>query len=262
MKKRNLLLASMMLTPLAAFAADEETANPEEAGAECVCAPVEEEAEEDTGPWSGSAELGTIFTSGNTETQTINANFAALRTGELWQNTYRLSALKTEDDGETTAEKYTAFAQFDRTLTERSYMAIVASQERDRFSGYRYQTSASINYGYRIIMQDDMSLDAEVGPGFQRDKIDGTDEIVEGAIARAALNFDWTIAEGVQFMEYFSVEAGEDNTIYRSETGLLNQISGRLASKITYKIKHQDTVPDEETEKTDTELGITLVYTF
>ncbi len=245
MKNRNLLLASMLLMPLSAIAADEVA-----------------EAPEETGPWSGSAELGTIFTSGNSETQSINASLGAERDGEKWDSTFRISALKTKDEDTTTAEKYTFFSQFDRTLTERSYLAIVASQDRDRFSGYTYQTAVSVNYGYHAIMQDDMTLDLEAGPGYQRDKEEDTGEILEGAIARVALNFDWTITDGTQFIEYFSIEAGDENTIYRSETGLLNQISGRLASKITYKVKHQETVPDEETEKTDTELGVTLVYTF
>ena len=87
MKNRNLLLASALLMPLSAMAADEVA-----------------DASENTGPWSGSAELGTIFTSGNSETQSINASLGAERDGETWDSTFRISALKTKDEDTTTAE--------------------------------------------------------------------------------------------------------------------------------------------------------------
>jgi len=236
MLKRNTLLAALLIAPASVMAAEES-------------------------PWSGAAELGTIFTSGNTDTQSINANFKAKHTGEVWDTTVKFDALTSKEDGVTSKEKYSAFGQLDRNFTETSYMAIVAQQERARFSGYEYQSTASINYGYRVIKRDNMELDLEAGPGYRYDKLEGSGDIQDEAIARLALAYSWNIREGVDFIENFTAEVGSDNAVYKSETGLQSQLSGSLASKLTYKVKHVDEVP-AGTENTDTEFGVTLVYSF
>lgn len=236
MFKRNTLLTALLLTPIAAMAADDSA-------------------------WTSSAELGTVFTSGNTDTQSINGNFNTKHKGDVWDSTLKLEALTSKEDNVTSKEKYGVMTQFDRNFTETSYLAIVAQQDRVRFSGYTYQTSASINYGFRAIHDDDMALDLEAGPGFRRDKVYGTDEIQEGAIARLALNYNWTISEGVNFIEIFSAEMGADQSVYKSETGLQSQVNGNLATKLTYKVKYVEEVP-AEVENTDSEFGVTLVYSF
>lgn len=211
--------------------------------------------------WDGSAELGTIFTSGNTDTQSINGNLTVKRTGVVWDSTVKLEALTSEEDGVKSKEKYSALTQFDRNFDEHSYLAIVARQDRARFSGYTYQSTTSINYGYRALTRDNMKLDLEAGPGYRRDKLEDTGDIQDETIARLALAYSWSIRDGVSFIENFTAEIGGDQSIYRSETGLQSQLSGSLASKITYKVKYVDEVP-ADTENTDTEFGVTLVYSF
>ncbi|MDF1764268.1 MAG: DUF481 domain-containing protein [Oleibacter sp.] len=235
MFKRNALVAALILSPTA-WAVDD-------------------------GAWNGSAELGTIFTSGNTDTQSINAGVAAKHKGDVWDSALRLSALTSKEDDVVSKETYSGLLQFDRNFTERSYLALVAEQERARFSGYTYQTVFSASYGHRIIQQDNLQFNAEVGPGVRRDKLEDTGEIQRDTIARLAANIDWTIREGVSFIENFTAELGADNSIYKSETGLQSQVAGNLATKITYNVKYVDKVP-ASSENTDTEFGITLVYGF
>ncbi|MBE0483525.1 MAG: DUF481 domain-containing protein [Bacterioplanes sp.] len=211
--------------------------------------------------WSGSAELGSIRTSGNTDTSSLSSKLTLKHSGEKWDSELRLTALNSKDSGTTSKEKYTGLVQFDRNFTEHSYLAIIVDQERDRFNGFRYQTTSSVGYGYRAINQDNMHLDLEAGPGYRRDKIRTTDTIEEEAIGRIAIKFQWQIREGVQFVEEFVAEVGDSNAIYRSETSLRSQVVGNLATSIGYKVRHVDTVP-EGSKKTDTELGVTLVYSF
>lgn len=237
MLKRTSLLTAMILTPVSALAAEDNPA------------------------WTGSAELGSIVTSGNTDTQSLNGSFSANHKGGDWEQTIRLDALTSKEDDVTSKEKYSILGQLDRNFTEHSYAAIVAQQERARFSGYVYQSTVSVNYGYRAINQDDMKLDLEVGPGYRRDKLKESDEIQEEAIGRLALDYSWTISEGTKFIELMTAEIGSDNSVYKSETGLQSQLQGNLATKITYKIKYVEEVP-EETENTDREFGVTLVYSF
>lgn len=214
-----------------------------------------------TSPWSGNAELGFIDTSGNTDTRSTNGAFELKHTGEHWDTSLKLSALTSKEQGITSKEKYNAAVKFDRNLSERSYLAIDATQERDRFNGFEYQSTLSVGYGYRAIKEDKMNLALEAAPGFRRDKLKDSGTISEDPILRLAANFDWEISEGVSFIEEFTADIGEDNATYKSETGLKSNIIGALATKITYKIKYVDDVPDDK-ENTDRELGITLVYSF
>lgn len=211
--------------------------------------------------WSGSAELGSIRTSGNTDTSSLSAKVALQHRGENWDSELRLTTLNSQDRGQTSKEKYTGLVQLDRNFTEHSYLAIVVDQERDRFNGFRYQTTSSIGYGYRAINRDNMRLELEVGPGYRRDKIRATDEIEDEAIGRLAIKYEWQIREGVRLVEEFIAEVGDNNAIYRSETSLRSQIVGNVATSIGYKVRHVDTVP-AGSKKTDTELGVTLVYSF
>lgn len=219
------------------------------------------EEEEEVSIWSGSAELGSIWTNGNTKTNSINGKFDAKREGELWVSKAKFSALGSKDDGEVTKEKYSGQLQLDRNLTESFYLAMVGQQDRDRFSGFKYQSTATIGLGYHAIKTAAHELDLELAPGYYRERERESGDINESAIARFTLTYDWAIREGVSFIEEFTADVGDENRIYRSETGLKSQINGSLATKITYKVKHTDEVPDGK-KKTDTEFGVTLVYSF
>ncbi len=254
MRRQALIVSSFAVLPLllsaATFVNAEEAANAESA-----------EAAPEFPIWGGSAELGTIRTSGNTDTSSINGKFAVKRDGETWDSSFKLDALTSKEDDVTSKEKYRGTIQFDRNFSEHSYLAIVGDEERDRFSGFEYQATLSAGYGYRAIHEQNMELDLEAGPGYRRDKLKESGDIDEEAIARLVARYQWTIQEGVEFIEEFSAELGESNSIYKSETGLKSQINGSLATKLTYKVKYVDKVP-ADSENTDTEFGVTLVYSF
>ena len=63
------------------------------------------------------------------------------------------------------------------------------------------------------------------------------------------------------FIQDFSVDAGSNSSIYRTETGIQTDILENLSLKFTVKVKHQTDVPINR-EKTDTETAITLVLNF
>ena len=211
--------------------------------------------------WSGAAELGTIATTGNTDTSSLNGKFALHRDGVLWDFSGKLDALRSQEGNVTSKEKYYGSVQFDRKFSEYSYIAISADQERDRFSGFTYQTTASVGYGYRLVHTDFHHLDLEAAPGYRRDNLKGTGRVDEEGIIRLALKYGWKINPGTTFIQTANADMGEANSIYRTETGLQSQLNGSLATKLTYKVKYVDDVP-EDTKNTDTEFGVTLVYSF
>jgi len=210
--------------------------------------------------WTGEAELGFVSTSGNTETKTVNAKGKISIEISSWRYISELSALKSSNRISTTTEKYGLSGQSDYKFSEYDYFFASLRYEDDRFSGYDYRISEAVGYGRRVIENAKMTLDLELGPGARQSKFDSGVRSKE-ALLRGAFRFAWTISRASKFEEIITVDAGEDVTITKSVTGLTNQIVGSLAMKISHTVNHTSKVPAGK-EKTDSETGVTLVYSF
>ena len=237
--KKSLILVSILIAYSQTLVAAETTKAPE---------------------WKASAELGYVSTSGNTETDTLNAKASATTEREKWRHKVEITALNTSDAGGATAEKYTAMGQSDYLLKAPNYLFANISHEKDRFSSFEYQTSENIGYGRRVVDKSDMKLDLEIGPGARQSKIEGASSENETTV-RAALKLEWDISKTSKFNEVLTVDSGEDITITKSVTSLASQIEGNLSMKITYTYKETSEV-EPGFDDTDTETAVTLVYTF
>jgi putative salt-induced outer membrane protein len=210
--------------------------------------------------WAGSGEAGYVATSGNTDTSVLVAKVGVTNEREKWRHTLGLEALKSDDDGNTTAERYLASWQSDYKISERDYLFGRLAYEDDKFSGYDYRLTEVIGYGRRVLDTDTMTLDLEAGPGARQSKLDadGTDKEL---IFRLAGRYAWQISEHAKFTQELSSDIGQDATISKSVTALQADIMGNLAMKLSFTAKHTSDVPDD-VDKTDTETAVTLVYGF
>lgn len=210
--------------------------------------------------WEASAELGLVATSGNTETETLNANVSVSTDRKQWRHKGEIKALKSSDAVNTTAEKITLMGQSDYKLEGKNFLFGVVTYDDDKFSGYKYRITETIGYGRRVIEDLKMTLDLQVGPGARQSKLDSGDTENE-AILRLAAIFGWNISKTSKFGEALTVEAGEDVTVTKSVTSLSSQIEGNLSMKVTFTYKNTSEVP-VGIDDTDTETAITLVYSF
>lgn len=212
--------------------------------------------------WKGNVELGYVKTGGNTDTESLNTKARAERDGETWRHKLNLEALKSSDDGTTTAERYIISGQSDYKLKgKKNFFFVYVSYEEDKFSGYDYQLTEAIGYGRRVIESNNMTLDLEIGPGARQSKVEDTGDTDKQTLVRGAARYLWKITDHSKFTEDLTADAGEDVTVTKSVTGLSAQINSSLASKLTYTIKNTSKVPPG-VKKTDTELAVTLVYSF
>lgn len=210
--------------------------------------------------WESNLELGSVATSGNTDTSSLNGKFDTLRKGQTWDFGFKLEAFTSKDQGETSNEKYYTEVQLNRNFTEHSYLAMRTDYEQDRFSGYDYQTTASVGLGYRAIDANDMHLDLEAAPGHRRDRVSDGPLEQEGLI-RLSANYSWGFETGTEFTQLLITEQSNSNSSYKSETGMKSRINGHLATKLAYTIEHNDQVP-EGTENTNSTFSVTFVYGF
>ena len=217
--------------------------------------------ETDSKPLHVSAELGSIFTSGNTDTESINAKLTVTHQRDRWLSTVKLGALSSKESDVTSAEKYTFLGQLDYATDEYNYLANILDVQKDRFSGFDYRSTIAINFGRRLITRDALSWDIEIGPGYRRDKMEGESGIEEEAILRLANRIMWSIGENASLQNNISSTLGDDNQNYQVETSLTSQINGNFSTKLSHVVNYVAEVP-EGSEKTDSEFGVTLVVSY
>jgi len=210
--------------------------------------------------WKGEAELGLVYTSGNTETDTVNLKAKIAREELKWRHTASVAGLRTSDNSSTTAQRVEVKGQSDYKFSKHEYIFGLVNYENDRFSGYHYRISESVGYGRRVVDRPGMTLDLEVGPGARQSKLDDGSRENE-FVVRGAAKYAWSISETSKFTEDLGVEAGKDNTVSKSVTALSSKINGNLAMRLSYTIKYTSSVPPT-IKNTDTETAVTLVYSY
>jgi putative salt-induced outer membrane protein len=217
--------------------------------------------------WKMSAELGFVTTTGNTETSTTNAKFDATHEKDAWRRNVHAEAFGASNTDPATdvtthsAERYQLSGKADYKFNEFDYVFGVANYDKDRFSGYNYQATIAAGYGRRVLHEDTMTLDLEIGPGVRKLKDSTTDMTDTSGIVRLAAKYAWQISDTSSFTEDFSSDVSSDLTVTKSVTALTAKVNTSLAMKLTLTVKNNSEVP-AGTEKTDTETAVTLVYSF
>ena len=216
--------------------------------------------EEPESPWSGSATLGYLATSGNTETSTLNTGIEIGYTRGKWDHLFDASAVNASENNVTTAEAYWSNWKSERNFTDQDFMFGRLSWRYSRFGGYNTQFSQTIGYGRRLIDSDKHKLNAEIGAGARQSELqNGVSE--NDTIFRGGMYYTWLFSETANFRQDLTVEAGELNTYVESVTALSAQLVGDLALVASYTVKHNTDVPPL-TEETDTFTALSLEYAF
>lgn len=210
--------------------------------------------------WKASTEFGFTQTAGNSENTSVKARFDAERNIKNWLYNFHADAINTESNGERSAEKYFISNRAGYKFTEFDYVYGYHSYEKDRFSGFDYQTSLSAGYGRRLINSDTTKLDFEIGPGYRWSKLVNGDKEDE-SILRLFGHFNHKVSDTTEFDQTVNVETGGDSTVTRSVSSLKVKMTDALSLRASYTVNYNDTVPSG-TKHADTETALTVVYDF
>ena len=132
MKLRSLLVIAALAAPLTLMAQQQE---PES-------------------PWSGSATLGYLATSGNTETSTLNTGLEVGYTTGKWEHVFDASAVNASENDVKTAESYAANWKSELNITDHDFLFGRLSWRKNLFGGFNTQFSQTVGYGRRLIDVD------------------------------------------------------------------------------------------------------------
>lgn len=231
----------LLLVPLVLKAADEVEPNPS--------------------GWKGEGELGFTSTSGNSDTENLNARLAVSRESDQWRHKASLDSIRNESDGETSADSQVLKGRSEYSLGEKSYAFGQLRLEDDEFSGYEYQRTLTFGAGSRFIDNDKHLLDASIGLGYRSLKDRETGDTEEDNIVTADVKYQYKISETATFNQTILIEDGDENTYTESDTSLKTKIAGNLAAKISYLVKRNSEVPTG-IDKSDKITTVSLVYAF
>ena len=239
--KKTLMVASLWLASGSAFAVD---AQPPQSDVS----------------WKGEVEFGYVKATGNTDVENILIRAKVINSRPKWNHELRMSSLRNESDGETTAKTFVLQGDSKYTLTERDFLFGLLRFERDDFAGYDSRTTAVAGYGRKVLNQDDLTLNLQAGAGVRKTAYDNIDDSSEG-IGRLSGDLKWKISETSDFSQELYVDFGSDNTVTNSLTELKVKVIGHLAVKMALSIINNTDVPPD-TDKTDIKTAVTVVYDF
>ena len=211
-------------------------------------------------PFEASIALGYVGTTGNSETDTYNLEYLMTIVQEMWDHNFKFQALGANEDGIVKAERYYLENKSDFNLDDNHYLYGKFTYRDDRFSGFDYQSSASLGYGRDLINNDTWKLEAFGGVGYRQNNLSvgGT----EGeTIFTLGESVDWQISDNAALTHSLTAEIGETRTITTFEVGLETNIIGDITTKIAFQARNNSDVP-AGAEKTDTQTSVSLVYTF
>ncbi len=251
----NKLTTEMQQIERAAQAAEATTPQPE---------PAPEPEPEEIKIWSGDIEFGYADTSGNTEETTVSSSISLQRERDAWRYNIDADSLNSSSDGERTGENYFISNRLAYQYNEHDYSFLYGSYDDDRFSGFDYQATVAVGYGRRLLNNEMMKWDVEIGPGYRVNKVsDETmdSEDTEEVIIRAFSKYLWKFSETASFSQSINVESGDDNTISTAETALKMAVIGEISVKLSYNIKYTEEVP-EGNRHADKETIVSLSYAF
>ena len=211
--------------------------------------------------WTGSGELGLVFARGNTETETLNTALKLTYTRERWTNQSNFSFLRSESDGDLEASRFVGENKTDYALSEKSYLTGVGRYDRDRFSSFRFQTSAAVGYGRNLLDSERQSLSIEAGPGVRYSEIRDNGETETDLIGRLASNYRLKVSETAELTNDTLVETGSSNTFFENVLALDVAINAAMSLKTGFSVRHNTDV-EPGRDKTDYLSTVNLVYSF
>ena len=148
----------------------------------------------DDGPWSGTAELSLVATSGNSDTRTFGLRGEVTYAPGAWRWMGRVSYVEAEADDQLKARSQSALVEMSRPLSERLEVYARGGYLRDLFAGIERRLTTEGGLAYTVITTDPQSLRLLAGFGFTREQRVNGDDLLLGT-ANMTGRYRWALSE-------------------------------------------------------------------
>lgn len=218
---------------------------------------------------TAKAQAGIVAARGNTDTDSANAKLDISREFERWKPQASLAGVYASDETGATGQRWDARGQLDYKFHEKGFSFVSGRYEEDRFSGFEYQATYGLGFGWRFFDDTTTKLIAQIGAGYKtlqtRDTVseDGLTFIPGGReeelVLQSTVDFEHDLTETTQVLNKLLVEYGEENTFVQNDLSLQVRIMSSLALALGYSVRY-NTEPPPGFETTDTLTTVNLVY--
>ncbi len=231
----------------------------------------DDEGQSDT-QWETTFNAGLSLTDGNSDSIRANAGVLVEGERERW-GSVRMGATgnygKTRPDRdadgvrqsrETDVENANAFANAQKDVSKRAYVAFNSAAYYDGQALVDYRFIVGPGLGYRVYDRHGVRVKLEAGPSYLWEKVDNVRD--DYPVVRLAERLDWRISETARVWQEvaFLPKADQwDEYLLLSEIGIDLTINKRLSWRTTLQSAY-DATPAEDREKHDLSLIASLAY--
>jgi len=227
----------------------------------------------------GSAELGFLYKSGNTNSGDMKTGLDLRFEKGQWLSLLNVDLLLkkadiTDTNGnkhfKTTDQKWTLASQTNYSIDniEKNYVYGNIWYEENEFSSFVNQSSVSTGWGRHWYKSNNASLWGDIGPGYKRDVFKATNtepqKTAQTWIVQAQALYIRKLGEHIELKQHFSAKQAlkaSENSIYKAKTTLTTKLISTLQLKFTFTLDYNSKVKANK-ENLNTQTAITLVYSF
>ena len=215
------------------------------------------------GPWSGTAEVSLIATSGNSDTRTFGLGGEVTYAPSTWRWLGRASYVEAEADDQLRARAQSAMVEMSRAVSGRLEVYGRAGYLRDLFAGVERRLTTEGGLAYTAIATEPHSLRLLAGFGFTGEqRVAGDDPSLRSANATG--RYTWAVTETSALRDEASFVAGlnsGDDWRFTNEVSATAALSTRLSLKVSHKLSYLNR-PVPGFRKTDAILSAAMVANF
>src|ERR1700761_3205068 len=113
-------------------------------GALAIAAPIAAHADDPPPGWSGKGQAGYLLSRGNSDADSLNASLDMFLIQNAWKHELTLDGLYGKSAGIVSAERWDGRLQTNYAITTPLFAFGALSYINDKFSGFQYQTSATV----------------------------------------------------------------------------------------------------------------------
>jgi putative salt-induced outer membrane protein YdiY len=215
--------------------------------------------------WAVSIGAGISFTSGNTDTSSINLAYEVKRDGGL-PLVYLSKGLyiRGETDDELTVDKALLENRVDYRLTPRLSVFGQLGYLRDRFKEIDYLVTPTGGLSYLFVKNTRVELAGDGSVGLVWEKNTGRDLETDGAVL-AGERLTVTLSETARFFQgvaaLWKMDDFED-ALYTFNLGLAASVTTNSALRVEFLDTYKNRPPDPGIEKNDISFLLSFVYKF
>ena len=220
--------------------------------------------------WTGKGLLGYQSASGNSESSSLNLALELGKKHGNWAHLFSVEAVfsesrpadnadGSENDTETTAERYGADYKAQYNFNRFDYIFGTLGYDKDLFGGVRERYLQALGYGRRLINTEKHTLSAEVGLGAKQEEFQNGENNDE-AVGLLGAKYNWAFSETANFYQNVSLEIADENTYGESVTGVNAKLTDVLALGASYTVKHNSAIQGEFGKNSDKYTAINLTY--